>query len=71
MENYLFYPIMDELVQAVEDNPHDKNTVQAMVSGILNLYFPPANGFILYPTRFQNNNNNNDNTLTEFTFLRI
>lgn len=44
---YTSVPILNELVKSVELDPTDKIAVKALSSGLLNYYFPPANGYLV------------------------
>ncbi|ODM17479.1 hypothetical protein SI65_07154 [Aspergillus cristatus] len=49
MATYLSFPILDILVQSVEDSPSSADAVKAVASGILAHYFPASNGFAVTP----------------------
>lgn len=53
MAVYISVPILDELVQSVEDNP-TYEAVNAMACGILSYYFAPSNGYVISPERGRN-----------------
>lgn len=65
MAVYLSQPILDELVQFVENDPTYEDSVKAMASGILSYYFSAANGYAVAPGRNRNNN------FVDFFILRI
>ncbi|KFZ11446.1 hypothetical protein V501_04776 [Pseudogymnoascus sp. VKM F-4519 (FW-2642)] len=53
MAVYLSVPILEELVQSVEDSP-TYEAVNAMASGILSYYFTPVNGYVVALERGRN-----------------
>ncbi|OBT73269.1 hypothetical protein VF21_08429 [Pseudogymnoascus sp. 05NY08] len=53
MAVYLSVPILDELVQSVEDDP-TYEAVNALACGILSYYFAPANGYVVALERGRN-----------------
>ncbi|KGO77092.1 hypothetical protein PITC_024480 [Penicillium italicum] len=57
--------ILSELVQFVENDSTREDSVKAMASGILNNYFPVANGYTVASKQNRNNN------LADFIILRI
>lgn len=65
MAVYLSLPILDELVRFVEDDSTYEDSVKAMASGILNYYFPAANGYTVAPEQ------NRDHNYADFIILRI
>lgn len=65
MAIYLSLPILDELVRLVENNSTYERRVKAMASGILNYYFPAANGWTVAPEQ------NWNDKYADFIILRI
>lgn len=53
MAVYTSVPILDELVQSVEDSP-TYEAVNAMACGILSYYFAPVNGYVVALERGRN-----------------
>lgn len=49
MADYLTIPILNELIQRVEEDPSNADAVKAMTSGILSYYFSIDKGFIVAP----------------------
>ncbi|OAX79336.1 hypothetical protein ACJ72_06343 [Emergomyces africanus] len=65
MANYLSLPILDELVRFVEEDALHEDSIKAMVSGILNYYFPAINGFTVISKK------NRPRNITDFIILQI
>lgn len=49
MAVYLSLPILDAIVQFAENDSNNDASVKAMAFGILNYYFPVANGHAVLP----------------------
>lgn len=65
MASYLSIPILDELVRAVEHDLINWNFVKVFTSGILNYYFPTANGYTVASKQSRSNN------YADFIVLRL
>lgn len=65
MAVYLSFPVVDQLLWFVENDSMYEDAVKAMVSGILNYYFPITSGHIVAPEQYR------DHNVTDFIVLRI
>ncbi|KAI9925349.1 hypothetical protein ASPWEDRAFT_176826 [Aspergillus wentii DTO 134E9] len=54
MQHYLLFDIINAFIHRLEANPNNENSLNAVVSGIVNHYFPPSKGYIVLPRRHQN-----------------
>lgn len=65
MTNYLSIPIIDEFVKLIQETPNNEDHVKALLSGMLNHYFPLTSGYCIVPRT------NRDDSYPNFTVSRL